>query len=452
VATSYLKRLEDARDRVLKVIAKKREEVSKEELALQQELEKLRAYEDAAQKRVITADSKVRELEQKLEEIKSGRSLSKFLLERVQAEDYRKHLGIIFLIRKDFERLDDLLRRGDEGLEKIGRIILYIDDLDRCPADKVVDVLQATHLLLAMPLFVAVVGVDLRWLLHSLDQQYTAFHSEENGDGRAMRPEWITSPQSYLEKIFQIPFNLRAMDAIGYGKLISSLFPDAQEDSSRQVSSQAPPVDSGAEHAPGKEKAGQLAPVDSQSPQSDTPKRQTGTVTAAPDMADRDLNPAALIITEWEREFAARLFPFIPSPRAAKRFTNIYRILKAPLTTNELPVFEGTAATPGEFQVAMLLLGIATGLPRQTVELFPQIMTSAKSAKPWREILLSCLSLKPDQTALLDDIKLNSSIEPFVRWTPLIARFTFEAAKSITRRPLPVGTPGVGADQMGGDA
>jgi hypothetical protein len=60
----------------------------------------------------------------------------------------------------------------------------------------------------------------------------------------------------------------------------------------------------------------------------------------------------------------------------------------------------------------MLLLAIATGLPRQTVELFPQIMTSAKSAKSWREILVSCLSLKPDQTALLDKVKLSSSIDP----------------------------------------
>jgi hypothetical protein len=188
--------------------------------------------------------------------------------------------------------------------------------------------------------------------------------------------------------------------------------------------------------------------VDSQSPPPGTPKRQTETETAAFDVTDLDLNPAALIITEWGRKVATRLFPFIPSPRAVKRFTNIYRILKAPLTTNELSVFEGTAATPGEFQAAMLLLGIATGFPRQTVELFPKIMTSAKSAKSWREILVSSLSLKPDQTALLDEVKL-SSIRPFVRWAPLIARFTFEAVKSITGRPLSAGTPGIGADQMG---
>ena len=37
---------------------------------------------------------------------------------------------------------------------------------------QVVDVLQAVHLLLALDLFVVVVGVDPRWLVHSLQSEY----------------------------------------------------------------------------------------------------------------------------------------------------------------------------------------------------------------------------------------------------------------------------------------
>ena len=50
----------------------------------------------------------------------------------------------------------------------INRIVLYIDDLDRCPPDKVVEVLQAVHLLLSFPAFVVVVAVDARWVSQSL--------------------------------------------------------------------------------------------------------------------------------------------------------------------------------------------------------------------------------------------------------------------------------------------
>ena len=49
--------------------------------------------------------------------------------------------------------------------ETLSRIILYIDDLDRCDPERVIDVLQAVHLLLAFPLFVVVVAVDSVGLL-----------------------------------------------------------------------------------------------------------------------------------------------------------------------------------------------------------------------------------------------------------------------------------------------
>jgi hypothetical protein len=42
----------------------------------------------------------------------------------------------------------------------VRRVILYIDDLDRCPSDVVIKVLEAVHLLVALPLFVVVVAVD----------------------------------------------------------------------------------------------------------------------------------------------------------------------------------------------------------------------------------------------------------------------------------------------------
>jgi hypothetical protein len=42
----------------------------------------------------------------------------------------------------------------------LSRIVLYIDDLDRCPEKLVVEVLRAVHLLLAFDLFVCVVAVD----------------------------------------------------------------------------------------------------------------------------------------------------------------------------------------------------------------------------------------------------------------------------------------------------
>jgi hypothetical protein len=83
---------------------------------------------------------------------------------------------------------------------KIDRIVLYIDDLDRCSEDKIMDVLEAIHLLLAFDLFVVIVGVDTRWIKNSLESK------------RNLEDGKTATSTEYLEKIFQIPFHLNNME------------------------------------------------------------------------------------------------------------------------------------------------------------------------------------------------------------------------------------------------
>jgi hypothetical protein len=73
----------------------------------------------------------------------------------------------------------------------------------------------------------------------------------------------------------------------------------------------------------------------------------------------------AMVIKAVEANFAKTLYRFLPSPRATKRFSNIYRILKAPTPPEQLQLFEGTEQVPGIFQVPMLLLAILIGMPRE---------------------------------------------------------------------------------------
>ena len=63
-------------------------------------------------------------------------------------------------------------RSPDSEKLPLERVILYIDDLDRCPPDVVIKVLEAVHLLVAFPAFVVVVGVDPRWLHQAIRQHY----------------------------------------------------------------------------------------------------------------------------------------------------------------------------------------------------------------------------------------------------------------------------------------
>jgi hypothetical protein len=106
--------------------------------------------------------------------------------------------------------------------------VLYVDDLDRCPPDRVVEVLEAVHLLLAGRLFV--VAVDPRWLLSSITSHYEAlFHPAQSPALAAAQtaggldPSWVDGPAQYLEKIFQIVLTLPPLAAGGYQRMIDSL-------------------------------------------------------------------------------------------------------------------------------------------------------------------------------------------------------------------------------------
>jgi predicted KAP-like P-loop ATPase len=153
-------------------------------------------------------------------------AISNLISSRTNNSEYTKHLGIITSIRKDFETLSELFsdseaeRKNDINTlpnerkalassfkkgRKLERIILYIDDLDRCPDEKVLEVLQAVHLLMAFPLFIVVVGVDERCvqnaLLYNQHKGYIGIDTWKN-------PFHQIDPSEYLEKIFQIPFQL----------------------------------------------------------------------------------------------------------------------------------------------------------------------------------------------------------------------------------------------------
>ena len=151
----------------------------------------------------------------------------------VMQVQYAEYMGVVSLIEQDLRALSRLLTASAPGepIERGGRemrvdrIVLYIDDLDRCPADTVLQVLQAVHLLLALPLFVVIVGVDFQWLLGALRSEYRAIVKDGQDDGF---DHLKFMPLNYLEKIFQIPYWVPAMDDVGYRRLIRSLVESEQ--------------------------------------------------------------------------------------------------------------------------------------------------------------------------------------------------------------------------------
>ena len=206
-----------------------------------------------------TADAEVQALQREMQDFTAAGQLAGVVVDRDASSDYRSRLSMMSRIREDFSNMATLLARaaaepssdmemtagrlmvGDEaadldaagdGLPRIDRIIVHIDDLDRCPPRRVVEMLEAIHLLLAVPLFVVVVAVDPRWLLNAIATHYRDLFARPATDGEpgadhAVDPDneelWQSTPTQYLEKIFQVVLTLPPLDTDGYQRLLRSL-------------------------------------------------------------------------------------------------------------------------------------------------------------------------------------------------------------------------------------
>ncbi len=454
--SAALKRLEAAGKQADGIMQKARQQPSADEERAAKELIALREKESAAKRALFQAQEGVKEAEKKLKEIENatdGRALAEFIQERVRSSAYQSQLGIISTIRRDFQSLSDLLTKSknsqgtSETLPRVDRIVLYIDDLDRCPESRVVEVLQAVHLLLYFKLFIVVIAVDSRWLLRSLQKQYFALQRGER-DARAGLVDnsvlWSSTPQNYLEKIIQIPFNLRAMESRGFQRLITSLVPHIEADGDRNVDQEEAPA------APTTQQAAAEARVSEPTTPSEEPAPPAAGA-PAPILAaakvsiqaeEVDLAPESLKLTKRELDFVEKLSELAHTPRSAKRLVNIYRLIRASVRAYELPRFLGKDGSPADYEVVLCLLAAQIGFPLAATDLFARMMACGEADSYGdfgRDLgkaseLPESPSVGHDEKALRRCIDLmpaapNRPMHDFKKWIPKVSRYSFRGAE-----------------------
>jgi hypothetical protein len=329
----------------------------------------------------------------------NGPRIARFVRARASDGGYARHMGLVSTIRRDFEQLESLMltKNKDEepkhleaarlhyaarvdaliaeagvgetlltAVEKAGllqtterlrdtgmpptmafrRIVLYIDDLDRCDAEKVVEILQAVNMLLSFRLFVVIVAVDARWLTRSLEKRYPDFFGAKAGHATAA---------DYLEKIFQIPYWVPKMTIEASQNLVKNLIAEDRTDDSQTLSvgetsaqtqepnkgALTPPLDLPPPFSPG------TGPTPEDEQEEDQPE------------TDQLQIMTALLLTGREIDALTSLSPYLGgSPRRAGRFVNLYRVAKASLSIMERQDLEKSC-----YRALATQLAIATGAP-----------------------------------------------------------------------------------------
>lgn len=331
-----------------------------------------------------------------------------FVEDRYHAEDYRRYLGMVPLIRHD---LDQLTRHASksEGGPGIERIVLYIDDLDRCAAEQVVRVLEAVNLLFGLPLFVVVVAVDSRWLLRSLEEQYPQIF----GMDIAAAP----TPQDYLEKIIQIPFWLKPMSATGFSKLINNLAPVVHDEAGAGNSEHPVPIGDRFEHNKSFEESAQAQQPDA---------RHKHRV---------DLRPDSLVFTEKELDFIRHQAPLVSTPRAAKRLLNTYQLVR--VSVDDIHAY----LADHQYRPLLILLALITGSPGLSAEMIElYLATDFQNLKTF----ITQLDKNTSDMTEIEWLRVTGDLlqvpcqfvtrETIMRWLPVVGRYSFHSGLAAAAR------------------
>ena len=152
------------------------------------------------------------------------------------------------------------------------------------------------------------------------------------------------------------------------------------------------------------------------------------------------------------------LHEFIPSPRAAKRFINIYRLLRASVEQSEQRAFVGNEKE-GEYQCALILLAMLTGYSAETTEILRSLIQE-EHRETWGHLVQSFrtrVESEPPPGGPAVEVDVFSSAQRqrwlelfdrlsrvqnnlrerscvgFKRWAPRVARYSFQSGRVLLR-------------------
>ena len=358
------------------------------------------------------------------------------VLARVSGEtEYRDQLSVITRTRERFKSIDKAVNAArdarkarsaqakpptapveadkastDSGTpgneEQLDRVVIVIDDLDRCPPEKVVTVLEAVHLLFDFRIFVVILAVDTRWLEQSLLIRYR----------KLLGATAKASPADYLEKVIQIPLHLVHLDPGLVRRMLSGLTGAAVDAS---------------------ERAGGSAAVETvvRSERDESQAHERARLRGQSSRPERDAVPAQpLQISSEEAVAMSAVAPLIgTTPRTVKRFVNTYRLLKG--RAFDAVAFDDRHEGLGDHEVVAFLLAVVTGHPVFAAHLLEALAQEPRAHNLQEAVLDLELPAKPkslnaSKQAVLDWLTerrafADGKVSRYAYWAVEVGRFSF---------------------------
>jgi formylglycine-generating enzyme required for sulfatase activity len=119
-----------------------------------------------------------------------------------------------------FEKFQDTFRDLVQEYVNPNRLVVFVDDLDRCLPEKAIQVLEAIKLFLDVQDCVFVLGIDQDVIARGIELKYRDVKDIKNVDGK---PHFTIEGIKYLEKIIQLPFQIPPVIQDDMGSFVEGL-------------------------------------------------------------------------------------------------------------------------------------------------------------------------------------------------------------------------------------
>ena len=248
---------------------------------------------------------------------------------------YRERTGFMDVFREDFRKIIEMAierqgrlwrRRADRGEElplnhELGdpaRLVIFIDDLDRCTPPRSCDIIEAISVILDSPGCVFVLGMDAEMVRASVETKYKPVRDylENKGGGSDAR-----LGQNFLEKVVQVNFRIPPPDSDQIGGYFGSIVGNSGG-SKRDIKEDQ-------KHAKGLAAAALAADIGSLKTAVEAAAK--GTKRVSPKIIHEAVRQAAAErFTEESKGVVKAIRGVVevlePNPRKIKRFVNIFRL------------------------------------------------------------------------------------------------------------------------------
>ena len=122
----------------------------------------------------------------------------------IDPPNYEEKIGYIGRFEEDFKRIVRVITRLPSNAWETQKLVIFIDDLDRCRPFQAVNIVEAISLFLGSEQCVFIVGMDQASVATSIEAKYKELAEKMRRD----MPSIVSPGSLFLEKMIQISFNI----------------------------------------------------------------------------------------------------------------------------------------------------------------------------------------------------------------------------------------------------